>query len=140
MRIRLKHVKRFRARGRWYYYHRPTGTRLPDDPHSAEFVRRLAELDAQMVRQTEADPRGTLGALIAAYRTAPDFTTLRPRTRTDYGRYLDFLTEEIGVDWQTAESIIGHRTMEMARKYRAKKRAARIVIRKLDKATKGVER
>jgi integrase len=32
---------------------------------------------------------------------------------------------ELGLDWQTIEAIVGHRTAEMAQKYTAKRRRAR---------------
>jgi integrase len=43
---------------------------------------------------------------------------------------------EIGLDWQTIESIVGHRTAEMAVKYTEKRRRARLAIVTLDAAQK----
>jgi integrase len=41
---------------------------------------------------------------------------------------------EIGLDWQTIESIVGHRTAQMAAKYTGKRRLARLAIVSLDAA------
>jgi integrase len=41
---------------------------------------------------------------------------------------------ELGLDWQTIDSIVGHRTAEMAHKYTAKRRSARLAIITLDRA------
>jgi integrase len=43
---------------------------------------------------------------------------------------------ELGLDWQTIESIVGHRTAEMAFKYTEKRRRARFAIATLDVARK----
>jgi integrase len=43
---------------------------------------------------------------------------------------------ELGLDWQTVESIVGHRTAEMAFKYTEKRRRARLGIATLDAGTK----
>jgi hypothetical protein len=37
------------------------------------------------------------------------------------------------LDWQTIESIVGHRTSEMGFKYTAKRRGARLAIATLDR-------
>ena len=96
MKIKARHVNKVRARGRWYFYHRPTGTRLPGDPGTPEFMARLAELNAQMERAPETVAPGTLEDLIAAYKGAPDFLNRAEKTRKDYGRYLDFLGAKFG--------------------------------------------
>jgi integrase len=43
---------------------------------------------------------------------------------------------ELGLDWQTIESIVGHRTAEMAVKYTEKRRRARLAIVTLARGTK----
>jgi hypothetical protein len=42
----------------------------------------------------------------------------------------------LGLDWQPVESIVGHRTAEMAFKYTEKRRRARLAIATLDAGTK----
>ena len=96
MRGTLKHVNRIRRCGKTYYYHRPTNTRLPDDPASPEFLRRLAVLNEQLERKPRADGRGTLNDLIAEYKKSPEFRDRADKTKKDYRRYLDFLGEKFG--------------------------------------------
>ena len=43
---------------------------------------------------------------------------------------------ELGCDWPTIASILGHRTAEMVRKYTGRKRDAKLAITKLNKARK----
>jgi integrase len=90
--IRLPGVKRVKAKGHIYHYHRATMTRLPGIPGSAEFLAALADADAKhkAARATKPLP-GTLGGLIAAYRASPEFTELAPRTRLDYQKVFDYL-------------------------------------------------
>jgi integrase len=84
--VRLKGVKVARAKGRVYYYHRATMTRLPGTPGSAEFVAKLRALDTG---PPPSVPPDTLGGLIAVYRASPEFLTHAPRTRYDYQRVFD---------------------------------------------------
>lgn len=41
---------------------------------------------------------------------------------------------ELGSDWETIASITGHETMQMVRKYTAKKRKARLAISRLNRS------
>jgi integrase len=45
--------------------------------------------------------------------------------------------QELGVDWETIGDLVGHQTMQMVRKYVAKRRRARLAIAKLNRATRG---
>jgi integrase len=67
----------------------------------------------------------------AAMRAAalPDDCTLHGLRYTFATRAL-----ELGLDWQTMESIVGHQTAQMAHKYTAKRRNARLAILTLDRA------
>lgn len=87
--IRMTGVKRVRSKGRVYYYHRRTMTRLAGEPGSTVFMDALAIAE----RGSTAPPPapGTLDALIAAYRAAPEFTGLAVRTRADYQKVFDYL-------------------------------------------------
>lgn len=62
----------------------------------------------------------------------------RPDNCTLHGLRYTFATRaiELGLDWQTIESIVGHRTAEMAFKYTEKRRRARLAIATLDVARK----
>jgi integrase len=90
--IRLPGLKRVKAKGHVYHYHRATMTRLPGVPGSAEFLAALADANAKHKAAAATKPLpGTLGGLIAAYRASPEFTELAPRTRSDYQKVFDYL-------------------------------------------------
>lgn len=77
--MRIRGVKKVRAAsGKVYYYDRATGERI--DPE------RLRSPHPGRGR-----PLGTVGALIAAYRAAPEFAQLADRTRSDYQHVFDWL-------------------------------------------------
>jgi integrase len=65
-----------------------------------------------------------------------------PDDCTLHGLRYTFATRaiELGLDWQTIESIVGHRTAEMAFKYTEKRRRARLAIVTLDAARKANRR
>jgi integrase len=87
--VRVKGVKRVRAKGRIYYYDRQTGKRITSAYGSPEFFEEISGL------RSTADARkslpGTIGALIEAYRASPEFIGLAPRTRADYQKVFDYL-------------------------------------------------
>jgi integrase len=87
--VRVKGVKRYRAKGRWYVYHRKTGVRLRSEFGTGEFFAELAALERKL-KGAGARP-GTLGLLFAAYRAAPAFLDLAPSTRQGYARMMDLL-------------------------------------------------
>jgi integrase len=87
--VRVKGVKRYRAKGRWYLYHRKTGTRFKAEFGTGEFFAELAALDSK-VKQQQALP-GTLGLLFACYRSSPRFTDLAPSTQHGYMRMMNLL-------------------------------------------------
>ena len=59
-----------------------------------------------------------------------------PDECTLHGLRYTFATRaiELGLDWQTIESIVGHKTAEMAFKYTQQRRLARLAIVTLDAA------
>ena len=61
-----------------------------------------------------------------------------PDDCTLHGLRYTFATRaiELGLDWQAVESIVGHKTAEMAFKYTEKRRRARLAIVTLDAGTK----
>ena len=67
-RVRVKGIKRYRSKGRWYVYHRKTGKRIDAEFGTAAFFDDLATLERQVKR--EAALPGTLGGLLAAYRAS----------------------------------------------------------------------
>lgn len=85
--VRLKGVKRVRSKGRTYYYHRQSMTRLPGQPGSPEFVRALSSL--KVTSNTSAT--GSLGGLVYAYRGSPEFVALAPSSKRRYNTILNDL-------------------------------------------------
>lgn len=83
-----KGVRTVKAGGRVYYYHRATGTRLPDDPASPEFA---AAYEAAIAGDRKNAKAGTIGALIVDYKRTPKFRALGKDTRAYYDRMLEFL-------------------------------------------------
>lgn len=87
--MKLKHVQRIKAPeakgGGVYYYFRPTGQKFAAAFGTPEFA---AEWQRFMdkLQQIPADRPGTLGALIALYRAAPEFRLLADDTKISYQR------------------------------------------------------
>jgi integrase len=93
--MRVKGVKRVRAKGRIYYYDRQTGKRISSDYGTPEFFDEITRLHSTTKARTSSP--GTLGALIEAYRASPEFTGLAPRTRADYQKVFGYLSSIEGL-------------------------------------------
>ena len=91
----LKPVQRKLATGevRTYWYHRATGRRLENDPRTAAGMLEVAGLDAKAQQAQEAKSKalGTIASLWDLYRASPEWTGLKPRTRSDYQAVRDWL-------------------------------------------------
>ncbi|MFD2207178.1 tyrosine-type recombinase/integrase [Kiloniella antarctica] len=83
MKINLKHIHRVKKKTskghKYYYYHRFTRARLPNDPNSVEFMVALEE-QSRFGRPKE----GTLGQLIEEYKASPEFTQRSKNTKSNY--------------------------------------------------------
>ena len=94
-----KYVWRHPGRGKPMYYFRikrngrTTPFRLPDDPTSAAFHARYAELLAGLEKggQRQRAAEGTIGALVAAFKVSPEFKRLSAKTIEYHLRHLDAL-------------------------------------------------
>lgn len=87
--VRIKGVKRVRAKGKVYHYHRKTMTPLPGSPGSIEF---MTALEALNPKEGQPNLPGTLGALIEKYRRSPEFTeAIGETTRGVYQDIFDYL-------------------------------------------------
>ncbi len=103
--VKLKHVKRYRSKGRDYWYHRITRERLPDDETAR--VQRVLHLNATLEGWSERTIAGSIGDLVSRYRASPEFKRLAPRTRSTYMESLGLLEEgsadvpitEIDIAW-----------------------------------------
>jgi integrase len=110
--VRVKGVKKVRAKGRVYYYHRKTMTRLPDDPRSTEFTAALHALD----RKQELDARpGTLGGVIQLYRASPDFIDLAANTRRNRQWVFDYLKPLAGMRLTEIDSAFLYEVRDRAK-------------------------
>ncbi len=67
--VRLRYVKRVRAKGRIYWYHRITGERLPDDREDR--AARVMEINSTMKGTARKIAPGSLADVIAQYKQAP---------------------------------------------------------------------
>jgi integrase len=114
----LKPVQRRLATGdlRVYWYHRATGKRLLADPRTAEGMLEVRRLDdaAQTLKAAGAAATGSLAALWIAYadRGTPEWTGLKPRTRSDYQKvrlWLGAAAEKARVRSITSENVLALR-------------------------------
>jgi integrase len=88
-RVRVRGIKRYRSKGRWYVYHRKTGKHIDAEFGTAAFFNELAKLERRVKR--EAALPGTLGGLLAAYRASRTYLDLASSTRAGYLRMMNLL-------------------------------------------------
>lgn len=50
-RVRVKGIKRYRSKGRWYVYHRKSGKRIDAEFGTGAFFNELATLERRMKRE-----------------------------------------------------------------------------------------
>lgn len=86
--VRLKGVKKVRSKGKTYYYHRKTMTRLPGVPGGETFLSAFRSLETDRKAATASH---TLGGVLAAYRASPEFASLAPATCQKYQQVFDDL-------------------------------------------------
>lgn len=114
MRLHVKHLHRIRRKGKVYAYHRKTGERLDIDGNGnartpEQIAARCIEINAQTARKPKPQT-GTLADLVTTYKSSVQFTRLAEKTRYDYRRILDWLSEHYGdtmVADITTEDILG---------------------------------
>ncbi|WP_292530860.1 tyrosine-type recombinase/integrase [Methylocystis sp.] len=82
--VRVKGIKKVRSKGRDYYYHRKSMTRINAKFGTAEFFVELAQLER--AAHKAASLPGMLGAAIERYRRSTFFCDLAPATRNSYDR------------------------------------------------------
>ena len=91
--VRLRHVKKVRAKGRTYWYHTVTRERLPVDLDQR--IARVVEINASLGPRRIAGP-GSVAAIVTAYKASPGYRDLAAKTRHDYAAYLDIIAKTIG--------------------------------------------
>ncbi len=90
--LRIKGVKQGKSKsGRIYYYHRKTGTPLPGQPGTTEFMDALARLSPNGDATKKSPTGDTLGVLIIEYKSSPEWNDRASRTREDYDRVFNYL-------------------------------------------------
>lgn len=95
--VRVMHIKRTRAKGRDYWYHRVTGERLPDEPGARlDRAREINRGLAPGAPAAESPAPDSLAGTIAAYKAAPEFRELASASRRVYAIYLDRLRAALG--------------------------------------------
>ena len=108
----MKGVNKVTVRGRTYYYDRRTGERLPDDGIARQ--KRMLEIARGITAKRSNSGFGTVGDLVARYRTSPEFKKLAPSSRRTYGRYLASLENDFG------DLLVKHLTREFVIELRDK--------------------
>lgn len=93
-------VRRISAKGGRYVYYvhqirkggvKTKAVRIPFDPADDRFWREAALLNGATARNG-----GTIAELVALYRASPAWRTLKPKSQTDYTRYLEEFIEYYG--------------------------------------------
>ncbi|MFI4998499.1 MAG: tyrosine recombinase XerC [Reyranellales bacterium] len=98
--IRIYGINTVRARsGAVYRYHRATGKRVVADPNRAPeaFLAELKSLEVEVMVAKAVQPAakaGSLGALFALYKGAPEFLQLKPASKKGYQRAIDVLKSQ----------------------------------------------
>lgn len=97
MKMDLKNVHCVRSKGKTYYYHRPTKTRLRAPYGTAAFVAELERVNKKLDEADDAPSAGTLGALIRKYRESVEWSRLAPASKADYQDVFDYLQKLDGM-------------------------------------------
>lgn len=87
--VRVKGVKRYRSRGRWFAYHRKTGIRLAAEFGTGAFFAELAAIESKL--KDSGPLPGTLGLLFSAYRASTRYSDLAPATKEGYARMMNLV-------------------------------------------------
>jgi integrase len=87
--VKVSGVKEYTVRGKTYRYHRKSGTRIDAALTGQALAAEVDRLDKLHVVPTPK--AGTLGGLLESWKRSPAFTSLKPRTRTDYQGIMDYL-------------------------------------------------
>ncbi len=89
--------------GKTYRYHRKSGTRLYAEPGTIEFLEEVESAKTKLKTKPKPIP-GTLGLVIKEYKASDWFTTLKPRTQTDYNKVIDYLSSIDTLNLRTTTS------------------------------------
>lgn len=87
--VSIKHMRRVKAKGRVYWYHRRTGDRLPDDETAR--ILRVLEINEGLETPSRRVKVGSVEAVANVYRANAAFKNLAPSTRQDYDNRLKLI-------------------------------------------------
>lgn len=87
--VRVKGLKRYMVKGKWYAYHRKTMVRLNAEYGTGTFFAELAAIERKLKSSSRLP--GTLGLLFVTYRNSPVFRDLAMATKQGYGRMMNLL-------------------------------------------------
>lgn len=90
----IPHIKAYSKGGTFYVYHRTTGAQLCPKYsfRSPEFFAAYAREEEKRSGSTIHCVEDTIGSTIRAYKASAFYTRLRPRTKKDYERTLNWLS------------------------------------------------
>lgn len=120
--VRVAHLKRVRAKGRDYYYHRQTNEALGTDREKA--IARCLVINGTLDQLPV--PSDSFRALCSQYKASPSFKRLRPKTQADYTVYIDMLDKEYGL--QQVRTIDAEFVLELQETYAETPRKADYII------------
>lgn len=91
--VKVSGVKRVKARGKLYFYHRKTGQRILAKPNTLAFAAEVERLDGIASKRT-AKP-GTYLAMAEKFRQSDIWKNLSDLTRRDYNRVISYCCETV---------------------------------------------
>ena len=110
MELKIKNVKKTTNRhGNTYYYDRISGKRINAKFGTSDFFIELEQLRANCDATEGSNQKiGTLGRLILDYKTSPEYTSLKPRTRKDYDKIFNYMhrMQDFGVNTMSTSLCI----------------------------------
>lgn len=117
--VKRKFTTSKKVKGRIYQYFRKDGTyvRLPDDPASEEYDREYWRL---MRGDGALSQKFTFEKLIASYKQSPKWERLAPRTKADYSKVLEYLSDTVGTKDPTKMRRSTIIEAQMANRHRAR--------------------
>lgn len=126
VKVKIKGVRAVKKRlsdgsVKFYYYHRTTNTRLPDNPDSPQFAMALAKC-----RHPNRTVEGTMSFLCEQYITGPYFAKLKANTSREYRRYCDIIRRQCGDNF--VDEIEPHHVYEIRNKFTDTPRKADMVV------------
>jgi integrase len=87
--VKVRGLKEYTVNGKEYRYHRKSGVAIDVKVAGHALVLEVERLDK--LHAAPVAKAGTLGSLLESWKRSPSFTGLKPRTRADYQKIMDYL-------------------------------------------------